>query len=160
LLAQLVPERVAGAVTSEPSRYLFLAGSLPYLLLGTAHALATPLRPADRKGLAPSDPQLPEAMARTPLRLTRRTDMWRAWIGFNFSHSLGLLVLGALILLIGRSEAAFRAQASLFVPFALLASVAYLLLATKYWFRTPIIACALSLALFLGSWMALMLEAR
>jgi hypothetical protein len=145
---------------AELSRYLFLAGSLPYLLLGTAHALATPLRPADRRGLAPADPRLSETMARTPLRMTRRTDMWRAWIGFNFSHGLGLVVLGALILLIGRSEVAFRAQASLFVPFALLASCAYLLLATKYWFRTPIIGCALSLALFLGAWVALMLEAR
>ena len=147
-------------MTSELSRYLFLIGSLPYLLLGTAHALATPLGPADRKGLSPSDPRLAEMMARTPLRLTRRTDMWRAWIGFNFSHSLGVVVLGVLILLIGRSEATFRAQASLFVPFALLASGAYLLLATKYWFRTPIIGCALSLALLVGSWVALMLEAR
>lgn len=145
---------------AELSRYLFLAASLPYLLLGTAHALATPLRSADRKGLAPADPQLSEAMARTPLRLTRRTDMWRAWVGFNFSHSLGVVVLGALILLIGRSEATFRAQASLFVPCAFLASCAYLLLATKYWFRTPIIGCALSLALCVGSWVALMLAAR
>src|SRR5712691_5725954 len=24
------------------------------------------------------------------------TDMWRAWIGFNFSHSLGVLLFGAL----------------------------------------------------------------
>jgi hypothetical protein len=148
------------AVTSELSHYLFLAASVPYLVLGIAHALATPLGPADRTGLAPADPQLPEAMARTPLRLTRRTDMWRAWIGFNFSHGLGLVVLGTLILLIGRSEAAFRAQASLFVPFALLASGAYLLLATKYWFRTPIIGCTVSLALLVGSWVALMVAAR
>lgn len=148
------------AVTPELSRYLFLAASLPYLVLGTAHALATPLRSADRKGLSPSEPQLAEAMTRTPLRLTRRTDMWRAWVGFNFSHSLGVVVLGVIILLIGRTEATFRAQASLFVPFALVASAAYLILATKYWFRTPIIGCAVSLALLLGSCLALMLEAR
>ena len=145
---------------SELSRYLFLAASVPYLLLGITHALSTPLRPADRKGLSPADPPLAEAMARTTLRLTRRTDMWRAWVGFNLSHGLGLVVLGTVILLVGRSEAAFRAQASLFVPFALLASGAYLLLATKYWFRTPIIGCALSLALFLSSWLALTLEMR
>ena len=34
-------------------------------------------------------------MANSALRLSDgRTDMWRAWIGFNFSHSLGVLLLG------------------------------------------------------------------
>ena len=73
----------------ELSRYLYLAGALPFFVLGLAHALATPRAPADVKGLSPSDPQLAEAMTRSGLRLTRRTDMWRAWVGFNFSHSLG-----------------------------------------------------------------------
>jgi hypothetical protein len=143
---------------AELSRYLFLAGSLPYLLLGTVHAVATPQGPGDRKGLSPSDPGLADAMARTAVRLTRRINMWGAWVGFNLSHSLGLVVLGALIVLIGRNEATFRAQASIFVPFALAAAAVYLVLAVRYWFRIPIIGCALSLALLLSSWLALMLE--
>ena len=41
-------------------------------------------------------------MANSALRLSGgRTDMWRAWIGFNFSHGLGLLLVAALALWAG-----------------------------------------------------------
>jgi len=137
------------------SRYLFVAGALPFVLLGAAHALATPRRLDQATGLSPSDPQLAKLMSQTHIRLTRRTDMWLAWVGFNYSHSLGLIVLGGLVVLVGRSELSFAAGAPVFVPFALLASALYLLLATYYWFRTPILGCSLSCVLFLCSWILL-----
>lgn len=140
---------------TEMSRYLFVAGGLPFVLLGAAHAILTPLNLGDRKGLSPSDPQLAEAMARSSPLLTRRVDMWRAWIGFNFSHSLGALAFGGLVILIGRSAEHFAQHASVAVPFAALVAAAYLWLAINYWFRTPIAGCALSLALFLAAWAAL-----
>ena len=43
---------------NEVARILFLAGAAPFLLLGVAHALNTPLRPGDRKGLSPRDQSL------------------------------------------------------------------------------------------------------
>src|SRR5260221_11221136 len=76
-------------MSSDLSRYLYLAGALPFLVLGSAHALATPRAPADAKGLSPFDPQLAEAMTRSTLRLTRRTDMWRARCSLYPSHTLG-----------------------------------------------------------------------
>ena len=136
----------------ELSRSLYLAGALPFFVLGIAHAFATPRAPADVKGLSPSDPQLAEAMTRSGLRLTRRTDMWRAWVGFNLSHSLGVLVFAASVILTGRSRSAFEAQADLFLPFAVVVAAVYLWLARRYWFRTPLLGCALSLVLFLASW--------
>ena len=81
---------------AELSRYLYLAGALPFFVLGLAHLAVTPRAPADVKGLSPSDPQLAEAMTRSGLRLTRRTDMWRAWVGFNLSHGLGVVVFALL----------------------------------------------------------------
>lgn len=141
------------------SRYLFLAGALPYVLLGAAHAFATPRRLDQARGLSPSDPQLAKLMSLTHIRLTRRTDMWLAWVGFNYSHSLGLIVLGGLVLLVGRSEDSFVAGASVFVPFALVASAVYLFLAINYWFRTPILGCSLSCVLFLSSWLLLRIGA-
>ncbi len=139
------------------SRYLFLAGALPFVILGFAHAFSTPTHLEVPSGLSPSDVELAKAMSRTRLRLTARTDMWLAWVGFNFSHSLGVFLLGAVVLLIGRSTASFEAEGHIFVPFSVLVSALYLLLATKYWFRTPVLACALSLGLFVGSWVLLML---
>jgi len=141
----------------ELSRYLYLAGALPFFVLGIAHALATPLAPRDVKGLSPSDPQLAEAMTRSGLRLTRRTDMWRAWVGFNLSHSLGAVVFAAFVFVTGRSAPAFAAEAPIGIPFALAVAAGYLGLARKYWFRTPLIGCLLAAALFLASWITRMM---
>jgi len=133
------------------SRYCFLAGALPMLFLGVMHVLVTPLAIGRPKGLSPRDPALPEAMARTTLLLTRRVDMWRAWIGFNLSHGLGVILFASVVLLVGRSDASFTAQAPVFVPFAVLVSGAYVAIGLRYWFRSPVLGCGLSFVLFLCS---------
>jgi len=136
----------------EASRYLFLAGAVPFIVLGLAHAVATPRTPAQAKGLSPRDPALREAMARDHVLLTRRTTLWLAWVGFNLSHSLGAVLFGAVILLIGRSPASFDAQAGVFLPLAVVVSATYLVLGARYWFRTPIVGISLASACFLASW--------
>jgi hypothetical protein len=115
--------------------------------------IATPLRLDQAKGLSPADVGLAKAMSQTPLLLTRRTDMWLAWVGFNLSHGLGILFFGVAVLVIGRSAASFAAEGGLFGPLAVLVSSAYLVLAIKYWFRTPIVGCAISVMLFAASWL-------
>jgi hypothetical protein len=136
----------------ELSRYLFLIGALPFIVLGLAHAAATPQTPADTKGLSPRDPAVREAMARDSLLMTRRTTLWLTWVGFNLSHSLGAILFGAVVVLIGRSSASFEAQAGVFLPLAVLVSAIYLVLGVRYWFRTPIIGISLASVCFVVSW--------
>ena len=138
--------------TLELSRYLFLIGALPFIVLGLAHAVATPQTPADAKGLSPRDPGVRDAMAHDSVLLTRRTTLWLAWVGFNLSHSLGALLFGAVVVLIGRSSASFEAQATVFLPLAVLVSATYLVLGVRYWFRTPIIGISLASVCFVVSW--------
>ncbi|HEX9188189.1 MAG TPA: hypothetical protein VGB87_14010 [Vicinamibacteria bacterium] len=135
----------------EVSRYLFLAGALPFVILGVAHAAATPLAPVHARGLSPRDPAIRDAMVREHVLLTRRTTLWLAWVGFNLSHSLGAFLFGVVVLLIGRSAASFQAQATVFLPLSVLVSLTYLVLGVRYWFRTPIIGISLSSACFLAS---------
>ena len=137
----------------ELSRYLFLIGAVPFIVLGLAHALATPQTPAVTKGLSPRDPAVRGAMARDSILLTRRTTVWLAWVGFNMSHSLGAILFGVVVVLIGRSSASFEAQANVFLPLALLVSAIYLVLAVRYWFRTPVIGISLASVCFLVSWL-------
>jgi hypothetical protein len=137
----------------ELSRYLFLIGALPFIVLGSAHVAATPQTPADAKGLSPRDPAVREAMTRDHMLLTRRTTLWLAWVGFNLSHSLGAILFGVMVVLIGRSTASFQAQAIVFLPFAVLVSAAYLVIGLRYWFRTPTIGISLAGACFLASWL-------
>lgn len=126
----------------ELSRYLFLAGAVPFVVLGIVHALYTPRSTSDENGLSPRDPAMREAMVKETLLLTRRTTLWQTWVGFNFSHSLGAVLFGAAVLLIGRSAASFEAQANVFLPFAVVVCGLYLAIGARYWFRNPIIGIA------------------
>jgi hypothetical protein len=137
---------------SHVARYLYLAGAVPFLVLGPLHVLATPLAPGDRKGLSPADPALAEAMRASRPLITRRTDLWACWVGFNLSHGLGVIALAAFVLATGITPAGFAAVSRVCVPLAVLASVAYLAISARYWFRTPTVGCALALACFVAAW--------
>jgi hypothetical protein len=139
------------------SRYLFLVGAVPFVFLGLAHALATPLTLAESKGLSPRDATLRETMSKETILLTRRTTLWLAWVGFNLSHSLGAVLFGGVVLLVGRNPLSFHGQASLFVPLAVVVSGLYLAIGLRYWFRTPIIGIAFSSVCFVASWALLLL---
>jgi hypothetical protein len=86
---------------------------------------------------SPRDPQVEAGMRATSPRLTRQTTMWKAWVGFNASHSLGVIVFAALYLTlaIGHPETLARSPALLGI--ALATGLAYLALARAYWFRVP-----------------------
>jgi hypothetical protein len=139
----------------ELSRYLFLAGAVPFIFLGTLHAFLTPRKPDRSRALSPRDATLRDAMTRETLFLTRRTTLWLTWVGFNLSHSLGAMLFGSAMLLVARSESSFQQQAGVFIPFAVLVGAIYLWLAIRYWFRTPIIGIALSEMCFVASWVLL-----
>ena len=72
---------------------LILGGSIS-CVLGGLHAIYTLLDMRNPRRLVPVDPSVAQAMANSALRLSHGgTDMWRTWIGFNFTHSLGILLL-------------------------------------------------------------------
>ena len=144
---------------NEVSRYLFLAGALPFVVLGLLHARGTPRATIDRKGLSPADPALAEAMARGRVLLTKQVDVWSGWVGFNLSHSLGAVAFGAFVLAVGRSADSFAAQAAVCGPLAVAVSGAFLAIGVRYWFRTPIAGCAIAFACFALSWVLRLLSA-
>ncbi len=136
---------------AELSRYFFLLGALPFAFLGIAHALATPLTPDESKGLSPRDPAYRRGMAEQTVLLTRRTNLWLAWVGFNLSHSLGAVAFGLAVALVGRTPETFAASWQVFVPFAIAVSGAYLAIGLRCWFRTPIVGIVVSSVCFVLS---------
>jgi len=122
------------------------------LLMGTVHVVLTPQRPGERKGLSPVEPAVEDSMARARTHLSDRMDMWRAWVGFNLSHSLGVSLLGLTVLLVGRTSASFALNAAVFLPLAVMVSFAYLGLAVVYWYRAPVVGVGLAVALFVSAW--------
>src|SRR5262245_17683262 len=44
--------------------------------------------------LTPRDPALRARMSEVSPVITKETTMWRAWVGFNASHSMGAMLFG------------------------------------------------------------------
>ena len=126
-------------------RFLLLAGAAIFAVLGALHLAYTFVGTR----LQPKDPAAIAAMQATHPRLTRETTVWRAWIGFNASHSLGAIVFAAFVI----GLAGWRMDVLRDTPaFAWLAAgnaVAWLVLAWRYWFRIPRIGLLIASTCFL-----------
>jgi hypothetical protein len=135
------------------TRFLLDLGGGIFVLLGLLHALYTFRDIGRPRRLVPQDPSVARAMAESQLRLARGgTTMWRAWVGFNFSHSLGAVLFGGLC--IGASVV----LATIAVPgwiLILLVAIAcvYLGLSVLYWFRIPTAGIAVATVCLLAAWL-------
>ena len=130
---------------------LLILGGAVFGVLGGLHAIYTLLDLRNPRRLVPADPSMAQAMAHSTLRLSRGgTDMWRAWVGFNFSHSLGLLLFAALAIWAG---ARIKTVPAAIMPGLILVGGVYLVLALLYWFRAPVIGVAIGTGCFITAWL-------
>lgn len=114
---------------------ILIAGCLVLLTFGSLHLFMTFF--SDR--FHARDDALNEAMKHDSPRLTRRTTMWNAWIGFNASHSLCAMLLGTIYLLLAIRHADYlRNNPDLLLP-GLLTCFMLCWLGVRYWFRTPLL---------------------
>jgi hypothetical protein len=130
-----------------------IAGGI-FAFLGALHALFAFLDIRKPRRIVPDDPAVIAAMDRSKLRLSRGgTTVWKTWVGFNFSHSLGLVLFGALCIVIGTglNELAPSALALLMLPAI---GAMYLVLAVLYWFRAPIAGAAIATTCLVVAWLA------
>lgn len=119
---------------------LLVTGSSIFLVLGNLHLYYTFFS----NKFQPRDPSVENEMNNTSPYITRQTTMWRAWIGFNASHSLGAIFFGAINLVLATSVFDVFQQ-SIFLPVIILITLLfYLFLARNYWFRIPFIGISLA----------------
>lgn len=126
---------------------LIAASAAITLLLGAIHLLYT----FYGQKLFPRDPALLARMQEISPVITRQTTMWRAWIGFNASHSYGLMLFGAIYgyLALAHGDILFQSVFLLAVGLALL--IGYIVLCKKYFFRIPLLGVLLATALYVGA---------
>jgi hypothetical protein len=133
------------------AKYLFILGTVPFILLGAIHILYSVRDTWSPKTLTPYDDSVRVSMQRSSLALTRQTTMWRAWLGFNISHGIGVLFFGLIYLTLAISDFALITRITLLQYFALIVSVSYLVLSVKFWFHIPTIGSGIGAACFLVS---------
>jgi len=123
-----------------------IAGSAAIILvLGLVHLLYT----FHGTMLHPRDPDLTAKMMAVSPVISRETTMWRAWVGFNASHSFCLIFFGALYGYLAMRHGAFLFQSWFLLAFGLLLLLGYAVLSRLYWFNAPFRGVVLAAVLYL-----------
>ncbi len=136
---------LATAMRSAP--WLIAAGAGVLLLFGTLHLVMT----FYGTRFDPRDPQLKVLMQQVSPVISREMTMWQAWIGFNASHSFGVMLYGAVYgyLALWHPDFLLRSWFLLGLGLALLGGLAFL--GHAYWFSTPLRGILFALALYLAA---------
>ncbi|MET0733212.1 MAG: hypothetical protein ABW054_09105, partial [Casimicrobiaceae bacterium] len=138
-----------GGTMTLPAAFVLSSAAIIFAL-GAIHLLYT----FSGRKLTPRDPALQTAMAQVSPVLTRQTTMWKAWIGFNASHSMGALLFGLVygwFALVSPAQL-FASWFLLAVGFAMLAGLAAL--GRAYWFSVPFRCICVAFACYLGAFFA------
>ena len=125
--------------------FLGLGGGI-FLILGVGHGVLTLQDLRNPTFFTPITDGVREQMAGTAIALNRHANLWRAWLGFNLSHSVGLVVFGATALLFATRYYSLYANSGLLQLAAIIVSAVYVLLAARFWFWGPVVGTAAATA--------------
>jgi hypothetical protein len=128
------------------ARALMTLSAAVILGLGAIHLIYTFWGPK----LLPRDRALQATMKTTTLVISDETTLWKTWIGFNASHSLGAILFGLVYGYLALVHPAFLFQSGFLVLVGFAALVSYALLGKAYWFSTPLTGILIALACFAG----------
>ena len=124
---------------------LVAASAAILLLLGLAHLLVT----FSGSKLLPRDRELQTRMQEVSPVITRQTTMWKAWVGFNASHSCGLILFGAVYGYLALVHAQLLFQSIFLLGLGLLTLLGYVFLSKTFFFRFPLRSVLLATLLYL-----------
>jgi hypothetical protein len=115
--------------------------------LGTLHLVYTFWGPK----LLPRDPALIEKMKEISPVITRQTTIWRAWIGFNATHSMGAMLFGLIFgyFAIAQPQLLFQSPFLIGVGLAMLGG--FFVLAKRYFFSVPFTGVSIALGCYVAS---------
>lgn len=64
--------------------------------------------------------------------------MWKAWVGFNASHSFGLILFGAIYGYLAVAHSGFLFQSAFLLSLGLILLLGYVFLSKNYFFSIPL----------------------
>lgn len=120
---------------------LMLGSAFIMLLLGCIHLVYTFWGPK----LLPRDPSLIDSMKKVSLVLTSETTVWKAWIGFNASHSMAAILFGLVYGYLAAVQPGVLYGSSFLQAVGFLTLASFVFLAWTYWFSIPFIGVSLAL---------------
>ena len=129
------------------ARILMILSASIVFALGVVHLAYTFGGPM----LTPRDPTLQISMSQISPVITKETTMWRCWVGFNASHSMGLILFGLVFgfLALAHEQLLFQSTFLIVVGLAMLAG--FVVLCKVYFFSAPLTGISISLACYVAS---------
>lgn len=102
------------------------------------------------RAFSPRDAALEERMKTVPTIFNKRLLMWKAWTGFNASHSVAPILFGLVYgyLTLLHPEILFQSKFLMAVGAATLAF--YIFLAVRYWFYLPLLGLSVAMTFYVG----------
>jgi len=129
---------------------LIAASAAIILLLGLVHLLYT----FRGRKLHPRDAELEARLREVSPVLTRQTTMWKAWVGFNASHSFGAIFFGAVYGYLSLAHSEFLFRSPFLLSAGLLLLLGYAFLSKRYWFSVPFRGIVLATVLYAAALIA------
>ena len=129
------------------ARVLMVGSASIVLTLGVVHFVYTFWGP----NLTPRERALQVSMSQISPVISKETTMWRCWVGFNASHSMGLILFGLVFgfLALAHGQLLFQSP---FLPVVGLAMLGGLVVLCKvYFFSVPLTGISISLACYVAS---------
>lgn len=136
------------------AKYLWLIGSTLIVTLGIIHLYYTFFTGAFS---SLNEKMIGEMKSSSPI-LSQEINMWNAWIGFNGSHSSGLIFIGLTNFYLALRHFSDLESNHFFFIFNILTIGFYLWLAVRYWFTIPVVGLSVVLVLFVVSYVLTMLS--
>jgi hypothetical protein len=106
------------------AKLLMVLSASIVLTLGVLHLVSTFWGPS----LTPRDPALQIGMSQSSPIMTNETTMWQCWVGFNATHSMGLILFGLVFgyFALAQGQLLFRSPFLLVVGLAMLCGLVVL----------------------------------
>ena len=127
---------------------LVIAGGSIFLVLGALHGMLTLEDLVLPRHFTPRDRALREAMQQSAIALHPTINLWKAWMGFNLTHSLGLVMFGGAFLYLGLFHSPMFTRSMLLQACAIAVSGIYLILSLQFFFSKPAIGSGIAFACF------------
>ena len=129
------------------ARILMVLSASIVLTLGVVHLVYTFWGPK----LTPRDPALEISMSQISPVITKETTMWRAWVGFSASHSMGLILFGLVFGYLALAHGQLLFQSPFLLVVGLVMLLGLVVLCKVYFFRAPLAGVGISLACYVAS---------
>src|SRR5215471_21005686 len=128
------------------SRILIAASAAIILYFGGMHLACTSFTDL----LTPIEGQMETAMKHVVPRISSSTTMWKAWVGFNVSHSMGLILFGLIYGYLTLYRWDVLQKSHFLAGLGLVVLVSYVVLARVFWFSDPLIGVSVATLLYVA----------